>query len=76
MLVVLRTVLGIAIPEGAGEGGGIGESVEVVLNVGTEGVEWALEVLPGVGSPEVVTDREGMAVRLGVVAVLVEVVRG
>lgn len=68
MLAVLRTVLGKPLPERLGDGEGIGGS-GVVLKVGIEGVELAF-VLPGVGSPEVVTDRtEGMAVRLGVVDV-------
>lgn len=68
ILAVLRIVLGRALPEAPGErSSGSG----VFLSFGTEEAEFAF-VLPGVGSPEVVTERtEGMAVRLGV-----ELVRG
>lgn len=64
MLVVLRTVLGIPVDEGVGECEGAGTSGKVAPRVGTEGVEFALVL--GVGRPERVTDREGMAVRFGV----------
>lgn len=68
ILAVLRIVLGNPLPESPGDGEGTGGS-GVVLNVGIEGEELVF-VLPGVGSPEEVTDRtEGMAVRLGVVVV-------
>lgn len=68
ILAVLRIVLGRALPEAPGErSSGSG----VFLSFGTEEAEFAF-VLPGVGSPEVVTERtEGMAVLLGV-----ELVRG
>lgn len=61
--MVFRSVLGIPVPTG-GEGEGGGASTE--FKVGTAGVEFALVPL-GVGRPETVADREGMAVFLVVV---------
>ena len=69
ILAVLRTVFGMA-EAGVSDGaGGIGEDegISEVFRVGTEGVELVLVSL-GVGNPEWVTDREGIADFLGVSA--------
>lgn len=65
ILVVFRSVLGMLVFGSGGEGDGPGVSAGAELGAVSESVELDLDCL-GVGSPDTVTDREGIAVRFGV----------